>query len=163
MACSSPLAYRVNKVHPTDIAFPLRVCTSAHAILLPSPPPPSAGAFSYFPYIPCFRPLSVDHSPICRVQEHTFRSLKIRPRSWTRPPVLDRQSSTDSPRPTVLGRHTRTMAGLFSKSRSNEKGGESPPPQEVTAGDESTEEGIVDEAKDDLHRGMKPRQLSALS
>ncbi len=61
------------------------------------------------------------------------------------------------------------MAGFFSKTRGeqekggeNEKGAESPPPaQEVPAGEYSSEEGIVDEAKDDLHRGMKPRQLSA--
>ena len=52
------------------------------------------------------------------------------------------------------------MAGFFSKSDSNEKGAESPPPaEEVAAGENSCDEG--DEAKDDLHRGMKPRQLSA--
>jgi len=55
------------------------------------------------------------------------------------------------------------MAGFFSKTRSDEKGAESPPPgQELTAGEYSSEEGVVDEAQDDLHRGMKPRQLSAL-
>ena len=53
-----------------------------------------------------------------------------------------------------------TMAGFFSKSDSNEKGAESPPPaEELAAGENSCDEG--DEVKDDLHRGMKPRQLSA--
>jgi amino acid transporter len=54
------------------------------------------------------------------------------------------------------------MAGLFSRTRSDEKGEKAPTPvQEVPPGEYSSEEGVVDEAQDDLHRGMKPRQLSA--
>ncbi|KAL2134644.1 hypothetical protein VTI74DRAFT_11222 [Chaetomium olivicolor] len=56
------------------------------------------------------------------------------------------------------------MAGFFSKARSDEKGAESPPPvQEMAPGEYSSEEGVVDEAQDDLHRGMKPRQLSMMA
>lgn len=54
------------------------------------------------------------------------------------------------------------MASFF-KKRNDEKGSESPPVQAVDAGEISAEEGVVDEAQDDLHRGMKPRQLSACS
>lgn len=55
----------------------------------------------------------------------------------------------------------RTMAGFFSKRRDEEKGSDSPPPGPEVAGVQDTaEEGLVDEAQDDLHRGMKPRQLS---
>jgi amino acid transporter len=51
------------------------------------------------------------------------------------------------------------MAGFFSKSRDDEKRNESPT-QELPAAEYSGEEGIVDDVEDDLHRGMKPRQLS---
>ena len=50
------------------------------------------------------------------------------------------------------------MARFFVKSGSNEKVAESPPPDVANL---SGEEGLVDEDHDDLHRGMKPRQLSA--
>ncbi len=51
------------------------------------------------------------------------------------------------------------MARFFVKSGSNEKVTESPPPDQevVNLGDEA------DEDHDDLHRGMKPRQLSPCS
>lgn len=55
------------------------------------------------------------------------------------------------------------MAAFFRK-RDAEKRDASPlPAQEVADGGYSTEEGVVDEAQDDLHREMKPRQLSACS
>jgi hypothetical protein len=52
------------------------------------------------------------------------------------------------------------MAWFSSKtSPDDEKKADTPPPvQDVAAGD--YEEGGDDEVKDDLHRGMKPRQLS---
>ncbi|KAJ4303916.1 hypothetical protein N0V88_001516 [Collariella sp. IMI 366227] len=55
------------------------------------------------------------------------------------------------------------LAGLFSKTRSDEKG--SPPPGlEVAPAELSSEEGVVDqEDSDDLHRGMKPRQLNMMA
>jgi amino acid transporter len=51
------------------------------------------------------------------------------------------------------------MAAFFSKWRSDEKGGA----VEATPGQPelSNEEAVVDEAQNDLHREMKPRQLSA--
>ena len=54
------------------------------------------------------------------------------------------------------------MARFFSKSRGDEGGEKSPTPvQEVPPAEYSSEEGGVEEGDDDLHRGMKPRQLSA--
>ena len=54
------------------------------------------------------------------------------------------------------------MASLFSRKRNEEKySADSPTPvQDVDPARYSSEEGVVDEAADDLHRGMKPRQLS---
>lgn len=51
----------------------------------------------------------------------------------------------------------------FSKGRHDEKGSSSPPPlaDDGVVGD--TEEGVVDDVQDDLHRAMKPRQLSTFS
>lgn len=54
------------------------------------------------------------------------------------------------------------MASFF-KRRNDEKGAESPPIQQMEAAEYSNEEGEVNEEQDDLHRGMKPRQLSACS
>jgi len=54
------------------------------------------------------------------------------------------------------------MARFFSKSR--ESGEKSPSPVQETAQAEfSTEEGVVEEGQDDLHRGMKPRQLNMMA
>jgi hypothetical protein len=54
------------------------------------------------------------------------------------------------------------MARLFSKKGSHEEGEKSQAPvQAVAAGEYSSEEGIIEHEHDDLHRGMKPRQLSA--
>ncbi|KAL2022648.1 hypothetical protein VTK56DRAFT_4992 [Thermocarpiscus australiensis] len=56
------------------------------------------------------------------------------------------------------------MAGFFSSSRGDEKRLGSPTgAQEVAAAEYSGGEGIIDEAKDDLHRGMKPRQLNMMA
>ena len=57
------------------------------------------------------------------------------------------------------------MARLpFSRRRSDEQGEKTTAPvQDVSPGENSGEEGAVeDRAEDDLHRGMKPRQLSML-
>ncbi|KAK3369480.1 amino acid permease/ SLC12A domain-containing protein [Lasiosphaeria ovina] len=47
----------------------------------------------------------------------------------------------------------------------DEKYSDSPPPQEAVAGEyvSGEESGVVEEAKDDLHRGMKPRQLNMMA
>ncbi|KXX78184.1 Dicarboxylic amino acid permease [Madurella mycetomatis] len=56
------------------------------------------------------------------------------------------------------------MAGFFSKRCNEEKAPESPPPGQVVAvGEYSSDEGVVDEVQDDLHRGMKPRQLNMMA
>ncbi|KAK4456822.1 dicarboxylic amino acid permease [Cladorrhinum samala] len=57
------------------------------------------------------------------------------------------------------------MASLFSRKRNEEKySADSPTPvQDVDPARYSSEEGVVDEAADDLHRGMKPRQLNMMA
>ncbi|KAK4223654.1 dicarboxylic amino acid permease [Podospora fimiseda] len=56
------------------------------------------------------------------------------------------------------------MASLFSRKRNDEKHLESPTPvQDAAPTGYSSEEGVVDEAHDDLHRGMKPRQLNMMA
>lgn len=64
------------------------------------------------------------------------------------------------------------MASFFSRKRAaasnDEKHPDSPPPIAVQDGavqqaGYSSEEGIVDEVEDDLHRGMKPRQLNMMA
>ncbi|KAK4041099.1 amino acid permease/ SLC12A domain-containing protein [Parachaetomium inaequale] len=56
------------------------------------------------------------------------------------------------------------MARFFSKSRGDEGDEKSPTPvQEVPPAEYSSEEGAVDEGDDDLHRGMKPRQLNMMA
>jgi hypothetical protein len=55
------------------------------------------------------------------------------------------------------------MARLpFSRKRGEEQGEKTASPvQDVSPGEHSSEEGVVDDGvEDDLHRGMKPRQLS---
>jgi hypothetical protein len=54
------------------------------------------------------------------------------------------------------------MARFFSRKGSHEADEKSQAPvQAVVAGEYSSEEGVVEHEHDDLHRGMKPRQLSA--
>ncbi|KAK3357964.1 amino acid permease/ SLC12A domain-containing protein [Lasiosphaeria hispida] len=53
----------------------------------------------------------------------------------------------------------------FSKDSKDEKQADTPPYRgEVSpVGDYTSDEGVVDEAEDDLHRGMKPRQLNMMA
>lgn len=56
------------------------------------------------------------------------------------------------------------MAHFFRRKNgtsSDEKNAGAPEERETAVADVG-EEGVVDEAEDDLHRGMKPRQLSEL-
>ncbi|KAK4149259.1 amino acid permease/ SLC12A domain-containing protein [Chaetomidium leptoderma] len=60
------------------------------------------------------------------------------------------------------------MARFFSRAKGgsdeNEKRAESPRAiPEVAAAEYSSEEGVVEEGEDDLHRGMKPRQLNMMA
>jgi hypothetical protein len=55
------------------------------------------------------------------------------------------------------------MGVFFKRQSTDEKGFDSPPVQDAAAPGYAIEEGIVDEAQDDLHREMRPRQLSAYS
>ena len=50
----------------------------------------------------------------------------------------------------------------WSKSSEDEKHPRSPPEESAFGPTETTDLGVVDEAEDDLHREMKPRQLSEL-
>ena len=50
----------------------------------------------------------------------------------------------------------------WSKSSEDEKHPSSPPQESAFGPTETTDLGVTDEAQDDLHREMKPRQLSEL-
>ena len=75
----------------------------------------------------------------------------------------DPTQNTETGHPTAAPpKYIATMA-IFSFSKdSKEEKSDSPRevPEYATAGGYTSEEGVVDEAEDDLHRGMKPRQLS---
>ncbi|KAK4244775.1 amino acid permease/ SLC12A domain-containing protein [Corynascus novoguineensis] len=56
------------------------------------------------------------------------------------------------------------IANIFSKSRDGDSGEKSPTPvQDILQTELSGEEGVIDEAQDDLHRGMRPRQLNMMA
>lgn len=123
-----------------DGSLPCTLYAPGHHILLPQTP-------RIF-----LRPFTPGSAPLSRRLSASLLDTYVPSFTHSRPPSRRREQTNDY----------HNMARLFSKKGGDEQGEKTAAPvQEVAAVEYSSEEGVVEQEHDDLHRGMRPRQLSA--